>query len=49
MVTGILSWKIVLKFCIHNDQLAAKCRRSRDFKASFHALEFTTQKFKLKL
>ena len=21
MVTGILSWKIVLKFCIHNDQL----------------------------
>ena len=21
MVAGILSWKIILKFCIHNDQL----------------------------
>ena len=21
MITGILSWKIVLKFCIHKDQL----------------------------
>ena len=23
MFTGILSWKIVLKFCIHNDELAS--------------------------
>ena len=43
MVTGILSWKIVLKFCIRNDQLPSDNGHVTS-KLSFHVLEFTTKK-----
>ena len=47
MVTGILSWKIALKFCIHNNQLPIYDGHVNSKQASMFKIQH--KKFKLKL